>query len=168
MRLGATQEDVERVSPLRVTKEYSDSSPDCKPRTEMSWAELEGDGYISAFLRDGAVFQIESATRRYSTSEGVTVNTSPSRLEKLKKQFGWLEAYVLDPSGGQEFDLHDFNYWVSRERGIAFELAYSPKSHRRFVRKVIVFAPGTEFFPEGCIAPTQRWFAAPAYTFFDK
>ena len=168
VQLGKTRDEVEAVSALKVTKEFADSYPDCKPRTEMSWSEPAGKGSLSAFIRNGTVFQIESSTRRYSTIEGTTVNSSPSKLKRSKKRYGALESYVLDPSGAKESDFHDLNYWVSRKDGIAFELAYAPTSHRRFVSKVIVFEPNTDFFPEGCIAPTQRWFEAPSYTFFDK
>jgi hypothetical protein len=162
--LTATKDNLEKASP-HITKEYADSYPDCERRTEMTWSELDGGGTVSAFLRNGIVFQIESATARYSTGEGITVGSSPSQVEKHYKG---LEAYVLDPSGGREFDFHDFNYWIDRKDGIAFELAYSPTTHRRSVSKVIVFEPGTEFFPEGCIPTTQRWFWAPPYSFFDK
>lgn len=168
VQLGRTRNDVETVSPLKVTREFANSSADCKPRTEMTWSEPNGGGSISAFLRNGTVFQIESATRRYSTSEGITVNSSPSRLKRAKKHYGWLASYVLDPSGGKESDFHDLNYWVSRKDGIAFELAYSPAKHDRFVSKVIVFEPNTEFFPDGCIPPTQRWIEASPYSFYDN
>jgi len=168
IRLGETQNVVETVSPLKVLKEHSDSYSDCKPRTEMSWREPDGGGSISAFLRNGTVFQIESATPRYSTNERISVNSSPTELKRLKKKYGWLEAYVLDPSGEHDAKFRDLNYWVNRQKGIAFELAYSAKNHRRYVSKVIVFEPTTEFFPEGCIAPSQRWFEAPSYTFYDK
>jgi hypothetical protein len=163
--VGSIREALEEGRPPATTREYTDSFPDCAPRTEITWPETGGNGNVSAFLRNGVVFQVESATRRYSTIEGITVNSSPSQV---KRHYKALEAYVLDPSGGQESDFHDLNYWVSRKEGIAFEFAYSPKNRRRFVSKVIVFAPGTEFFPEGCIPPTQRWFDAPPYTFFDK
>lgn len=62
------------------------------------------------------------------------------------------------------FDFHDFIYWVSREKGIAFQLAYGRGTHRRFIYAVIVFEPNTEFLPEGCIVPPQEWFEAPPYS----
>ena len=66
------------------------------------------------------------------------------------------------------FDFRDFIYWISRERGIAFELAYSRKDGRRFVSKVIVFQPNTEFVPEGCIFPPQQWQKMPPYSLADR
>jgi hypothetical protein len=163
--LTATRESLQTGRPPATLKDYTDSYPDCKPRTEITWPELDGGGNVSAFLRNDSVFQIESSTRRYSTIEGITVNSSST---EVKRHYKGLEAYVLDPSGGKESDFHDLNYWISRKDGMAFELAYSPTKRRRFVSRVIVFDPDTEFFPEGCIPPSQRWISAPPYTFFDK
>jgi hypothetical protein len=163
--LGETRERLEFLTPVKAINEYPESAPDCEARTEMSWSEPNGPGGLSVFLRNGAVFQIESATPRYSTKEGVTVGSSPSALERHFKR---LEAYVLDPTGDQESGFHDLNYWIDREQGIAFELAYYPKARRRAVSKIIVFTPHTDFLPQGCIPPTQRWFESPSYTFFDK
>lgn len=161
LRLGESQDIVETVSPLRLTKEYEAAGPKCVPRTEMTWSGDDAGGYVTAYLRNGSVFQIESATPRFRTAEGITMNSTPSSVKAHYKQL--LESYVLDPSGDQRFGYRDFIYWASRQEGIAFELAYSPKTRHRFVSKVIVFVPGTEFFPAGCVAPTQHFLQEAAY-----
>jgi hypothetical protein len=83
--LTATRAGLETGRPPGTVKEYTDSYPDCKPRTEITWPELDGGGSVSAFLRNDSVFQIESATRRYRTIEGITVNSSPSEIKKHYK-----------------------------------------------------------------------------------
>src|SRR2546425_12355076 len=66
--------------------------------------------------------------------------------------------------GGEEVGGRDLIYWVSQEKGIAFELYYNRKVGHRLIYKVIVFEAGSQFFPEGCIVPPQEWHELPPYT----
>jgi hypothetical protein len=167
LALGASRGDIESVFPLKKDSDKEDSNTysECGTFTQINWVNFSGDraewGNVFIYLRDGKAFQIASALPRYHTIEGISSGSLP---DLVRKHYNGLEAYALHTSGGQMFDFHDFIYWVSRDKGIAFELAYNPKQHRRFVYQVIVFEPHTEFIPEGCIFPPQEWIKLPPYS----
>jgi hypothetical protein len=166
--LGASRDVVEQAFPFKRNMDQEDTYPECGPRTEINWLDFSGGtmiGNVFVYLRNRQGFQIASATPRFGTSEGIRTGSSP---DLVRSQYTGLEAYVLRPSGGQMFGFRDFIYWVSREKGIAFELAYNRNDRRRFLSKVIVFDPNTEFVPEGCIEPPQHWYKLPPYSLGDR
>jgi hypothetical protein len=143
--------------------DQEDTYPECGSLTEINWLDFSGgtmSGDVFVYLRNHQVFQIASATPHFTTAEGTTSGSSP---ELVRAKYTSLEAYVLHPSGGKMFDFRDFIYWTSREKGMAFELAYDRSDRRRFVNKVIVFQPNTDFVPEGCIFSPQEWRKASPY-----
>jgi len=168
--LGASRSDIESVFPLKKDSDKEDANTysECGTFTEINWVNFGGDradwGNVYIYLRGDKAFQIGSALPRYSTIEGIRSGSLP---DLVRKHYSGLEAYALRSSGGQMFDFHDFIYWVSRDKGIAFELAYDRKKHRRFIYQVIVFEPHTEFIPEGCVFPPQEWNKLPAYSLDD-
>jgi hypothetical protein len=161
--------DVEHVFPLKKDTDMEVTYSECGTYTEISWVDFRGRrtewGNVFVYLRGGRVFQIGSALPRYHTIEAIRNGSLP---DLVRKHYDGLEAYALRSSGGQIFDFHDFIYWVSRDKGIAFELAYNPKKHRRFIYQVIVFEPHTEFIPEGCVVPPQEWNKLPPYSLDDR
>jgi hypothetical protein len=170
LSLGMSRAEVESVFPLKKDSgegnTYDENTySECGTFTEINWVNFSGDraewGNVFIYLRGGKVFQIESALPRYRTIEGIGSGSLP---DLVRKHYNNLEAHALHASGGQMFDFHDFIYWVSRDKGIAFELAYNRKERRRFVYKVIVFEPNTGFVPEGCIFPPQEWIKIPPYS----
>jgi hypothetical protein len=169
LSLGASRETVQQVFPFKPGTDqdttYSEE-PSCGTIEEINWLDdIDPSGKVAGnifvHLREGRVFQISTSTPRYRTAEGIASYASP---EIVKKSFGDLKAYVLDGSGGQMFDFHNFVYWVSREKGIAFQLAYVPRYRRPLVYQIIVFRPNTEFLPDGCVYQPQKWFEIPAYS----
>jgi hypothetical protein len=165
--LGASRPDIESVFPLKKDSDKEDANTysECGTFTEINWLYFSGAradwGNVFIYLRGDKAFQIESALPRYHTIEGIRSGSPP---DLVRKHYSGLEAYALHSSGAQMFDFHDFIYWVGSHQGITFELAYNPKEHRRFVYKVIVFEPNTEFIPEGCIFPPQEWIKLPPYS----
>lgn len=155
LRLGDTRERVLEIFPfkLHMDEEYSYKDP-C-PITEIHWLdrELDADG-VFVYLENGRVFQIEAATPRYRTAEGITIHSSPT---KVQWHYAHLRAYVLRNSGADIVGGRDLIYWVERQQGIAFELYYDRAARKRLVHEVIVFQPGTEFQPDGCLRPPQEW-----------
>ena len=167
LSLGASRADVEQVFPFKRNMDQETTYATCG-RTEINWVYVNGGrpewSNVFVYLRGSKVFQIESALPRFHTTEGIKPLSPP---DLVKEHYAGLEAYALHPSGGQMFDFHDFIYWVSREQGIAFELAYYRKARLRLVSKIIVFEPNTAFFPEGCIVTPQKWNKLPPYSVED-
>lgn len=164
LSLGASRADVKHVFPFKKNMDQETTYSEC-PITEINWVDVNGSrtesGNVFVYLRDGKVFQIESALPRFHTTEGIKTLSLP---DLVRKHYTGLEAYALHPSGGQMFEFHDFIYWVSQGQGIAFELAYYRKARLRLISKVIVFEPNTEFIPQGCIYPPQEWNKLPPYS----
>lgn len=119
LRLGDTRERVLEIFPfkLHMDEEYSYKDP-C-PITEIHWLdrEVDADG-VFVYLENGRVFQIEAATPRYRTAEGITIHSSPT---KVQWHYAHLRAYVLRNSGADIVGGRDLIYWVERQQGIAFE-----------------------------------------------
>jgi hypothetical protein len=136
-----------------MDEEYEYSS--CGGRSEIHWLDFEKqiDG-VFVYLKADRAVQIESATPRFHTREGITIYSSP---QLLRKHFPEMRAFVLVNSGGTVNGGKDLIYWVDQKRGIAFELYYDRRVRNRRVWKTIVFNPGTEFQPEGCVVEPQTW-----------
>ncbi|MDP9162358.1 MAG: hypothetical protein M3O09_19290 [Acidobacteriota bacterium] len=113
-----------------------------------------GKGNVFIRLRSDKVFQIESATTRFRTSQGVTTYDSPDKVRRAYKN---LKAYVLlGPTVSALGDRPPI-FWVDNKRGIAFEIAYYPAEDRRYVYKVIVFRAGGDFCPEDNTTHSPNW-----------
>ncbi len=162
LRLGDTRERTLELFPLKphIDEEYS--YDDSCPVTEIHWLDqkLDANG-VFIYLKNGRVFQIESATPRYRTAEGITTYTPPTNV---RPNYPHLRTYVLLYSGADIVGGRDLIYWVDHQNGIAFEMYYDRKARRRLVYKVIVFEPGTEFQPEGCVRPPQEWHELKAFS----
>ena len=159
--LGDTRQRVLELFPNKPNydEQYSYGEP-C-PSSEIHWLDIDpskenGPVYNGLFiyLRGGRVFQIEAATPRFRTANGITEGSSP---EDVRRRYPQLHAYVLLNSGTEVEGGRDLIYWVDSQSGIAFEFQYDNKTRNRYVSKVIVFEPGSEFQPEGCVQPQQEW-----------
>lgn len=155
VRLGDSRDVVLRHFPLKadMDSEYEWT----KLRTEIRWLDVKDSrvkGFISFSIRDGRVFQIQVATNRFETGEGIAVSSSP---EEVKRRYGKLKAFALMNSGGKEIGGRDLIYWVSESRGVAFEFAFFADAHTRLVSKIIIFEPGTLFLPGGSVLPPRKW-----------
>jgi hypothetical protein len=160
LRLGDTRERTFELFPKKANydEEYTYGEP-C-PRTEIHWLDIDPgkenetvSNGVFVYLKQGRVVQIESATPRYRTSEGITEDSSP---EDVRRSYPELQAYALTGSGAEVVGGRDLIYWVEGPKGIAFELYYDHKTNKRRVRKIIVFEPARDFRPEGCVSPPQE------------
>jgi hypothetical protein len=151
LQLGDTREQVLKVLGEK-REEYTHDDP-CK-YTEMHWYDVERDrNGIFVYLKEGLVFQIEAATPRYHTAEGITEESLP---DEVRRNYPQLQSYQLLRSGADIVGGRDLIYWVNRQNGIAFEFYYNRKVAKRQVSKVIVFEPGSNFAPGGCVSPPQE------------
>ncbi len=153
LQLGGTRK---RVIGLLGKKpedeEYSYGEP-C-PREEIHWLDLQmNSNGLFVYLNNGQIFQIESATRRYRTADGITEGSSPADVHRIYSE---VETFVLTNSKAKVNGGRDLVYWVDHKRGIAFEFYYDRLTRKRRLSKVIVFEPGSRFQPGGCVLPPQQ------------
>jgi len=111
---------------------------------ELNWVDLRNSPVGNLFIRfkDGTVFQIDVATTRYHTTEGIAINNSP---EEVRKHYKGLRAYIL--SNITSTELRPLVYWVDSKRGIAFAFAPYRRKHGRYLSGIIVFKPKSEICP---------------------
>lgn len=153
LSIGDTRERIISVlGKKKEDEEYTYTDP-CN-YTEIHWLDLETHSNgLFFYLRKGRVFQIDVATPRYSTMDGISVE-APDDL--IKSKCLNCDTYVLLHSGSKVVGGQDLMYLVNAQKGIAFELYYNKAERKRRVSKIIVFEPKTDFTPEGCIAPPKK------------
>lgn len=141
-----------KVGPVRLgeKKEQVMQEFPFKPGTDQQWLACgttynwvdSSQGNVFMEFRDGIVTQVESETPRYRTPEGLTSYMSP---EKVKHFYKGLEAYTLPIGTSVALGDQPVIFWVSKEKGIAFEFAYYPEKQKRYLYGIIIFKPQTSF-----------------------
>jgi hypothetical protein len=160
LQLGDTRERVIEIFPKKPNYDEEYNYDGMCPRTEIHWLDIDlthenepvSNG-VFVYLKEGHVFQIEAATPRFHTADGITENSTPEEVRRHHQQ---LKSYVLSNSGAKVNGGRDLVYWIDRQNGIAFEFYYDSAGRKRRVSKVIVFQPGTDMQPEGCISAPQE------------
>jgi hypothetical protein len=125
------------------------------------WVDLKNHpiGNIIVRFKDGKVFQIDSATTRFRTTEGITVLSSP---QKVKSRFKGLRAYILSEGSSEATGGRPLIYWVDREKGMAFSFAYGKTDRIWYLFSIIVFRPNAEICPlYEPLSPTDKRELAP-------
>lgn len=109
----------------------------------FDWVDSENPkvGTVTIRFREGLVFQIDSATTRYRTAEGITTDSSPSRVRRYYRD---LRAYVLSNYTDEARGGRPLIYWIDEAKGIAFTFAYSRSMRTRYLFQIIVFEPKTQ------------------------
>lgn len=153
LKLGDTQERAQQLFP----KKDEDQQWEDPCGTTLDWVDTSnpnGRGDVFIRLKKGKVVQIESATTRFHTAEGITTFDAP---EKVAGAFREMRAGVLltqpIPSLGDRPPI----FWIDKKRGITFELAYDPSHRKRYVYKIIVYESGKEFCPEQEKMNSPKW-----------
>jgi hypothetical protein len=125
--------------------------------TTLDWVDTTnpmGRGELLIRLNKGRVFQIESATTRFKTAEGITTFNFPEDVRNIYKG---MRAYTLLTQPVPALGDRPLVFWVDKKRGLAFAFAYDPSHHKRYVYKIIVFEPGKEFCPEQEKTSSPKW-----------
>jgi len=154
--VGDTAEDVVEVLGKPTEQyNYDGSYTECI-FSDMHWIDYEfgGDG-IFAFLNEGKVYHLSFSSSKYSTEEGISLESFAEDIVKKYKDYQNLQKYVLLNSGGKVNGGEDLIYWVEQDKGIAFELYYDKKSGKRRVWSIDVFDPQIIYQPKGCVSPPQ-------------
>jgi len=131
--------------------------------TTLDWVDVTnpmGRGDVFIRIKKDKVFQIESATTRFQTAEGITTFDPP---EKVASAYKNLRAYVLLTALTHDLGDRPLVFWVDKKKGIAFSFAYDVPRRKRYVYKVIVFEPNKNFCPEQETTKSLRWQEIPAY-----
>jgi len=164
-----------RVGPLRIgdseeralelfPKKYEDQEWDDNCGTTYTWFDLDNKirgGSLLIRVKKGKVFQLESATTRFHTAEGIAALDSP---EKIEHEYKDLRAYTLLTPPTAAVGSRPLVFWIDKKRGIAFAFAYYPSQHRRYLYKIIVFAPNKTFCPEQETTNSPKWQSISPYS----
>jgi len=144
-------------------KKTEDQSWDDPCGTTLDWVDTTnpvGRGDLFIRLKKGKIFQIESATTRFHTAEGITTFDPP---EKVKAAYKDLRAWVLLTPPVPALGDRPLVFWIDKKAGIAFALAYDPSHHKRYVYKITVFEPNKDFCPEQEKTSSPKWQEIRAY-----
>ena len=160
LKLGDSRERALELFP----KKDEDQEWENRCGTTLDWVDSTnptGRGDVLIRLKKGKVFQIESATTRFHTAEGITTFDAGDKVAEAYKD---LRAYTLlstpDPAHGSR----PLVFWIDKKKGIAFVFAYYPKEHKRYLFKIIVFEPNKTFCPEEESITSSKWQSIPAYS----
>jgi hypothetical protein len=131
--------------------------------TTLLWvdaANRTGRGDVFIRLKKDKIFQIESSTTTFHTAEGITTFDHPDKVASAYKD---LRAYTLLTAPNPALGGRPLVFWIDKKRGIAFAFAYYPAERKRYLYKIIVFAPNKNFCPEEETTGSPKWQAIPAY-----
>lgn len=144
LRLGDSRVKVQELFPSKrnVDQEWSDSQDGCG--TVINWVDLERTGNVFVHLRDGVVFQIDSATPRFETIDGTTNGATP---EEVRKRYKGLRAFNLSNGSSEAEGRRPLIYWVNKNKGMAFAFAYYRRKRKWYVYHLVVFKPGADICP---------------------
>ena len=138
LRLGDSRDKALSLFPSNINQE--DQRGDCG----NTYTSLDGDGSTRGYLyittKDGVVSQIEVATTRFRTAEGINTESSPARV---RDRFPGLSAFVLSPVTSKALGNLPLIYWIDSKKGIAFAFAYFPEERRRYLYEIVVFKPNS-------------------------
>ena len=144
LKLGDSRERALELFPKKdEDQEWKDACG-----TTLDWVDSSnrtGKGDLAIHLKKDKVFQIESATTRFHTAEGITTFDSP---EKIRNAYKDLLAYTLLTKPTPALGDRPLIYWIDKKKGIAFVFAYYPTQHKRYLYKTIVFVPNRTFCPD--------------------
>jgi hypothetical protein len=160
LKLGDSRDRTLQLFPKKdEDQEWEDSCG-----TALYWVDADnrsGRGDLTIRLKKDKVFQIESSTTRFHTAEGITTFDPP---EKIRAAYKDLAAYTLLTSSTPALGDRPLIFWLDKRNGIAFALAYYPAQHKRYVYKIVVFAPNKTFCPEGKKTDSPTWQEIPPYS----
>jgi glycosyltransferase involved in cell wall biosynthesis len=126
--------------------------------TTLDWVDTSNpNGRGDVLIRinkKNRIFQIESATTRFHTADGITTFDSP---EKVANAYKGMTAGVLLTPPVPALGDRPLVFWIDRKRGVAFALAYDPSRRKRYIYKIIVFEPNKDFCPEQEKTSSPKW-----------
>ena len=131
--------------------------------TTLDWVDSTnptGRGDVFIRLKKDKVFQIESATTSFHTAEEITTFDHPDKVASAYKD---MHAYTLLTAPNPTLGGRPLVFWIDKKKGIAFVFAYYPAEHKRYLYKIVIFAPNKTFCPEEETINSPKWQAIGAY-----
>jgi hypothetical protein len=164
LKLGDSRDRALELFPKKSEDQEWDDKCGGSGGTMLDWVDAQnptghGDLYIR-LNKKGKVFQIESATTRFRTAEGITTF---DHADKVAENYKDLRAYTLLSPPVPALGSRPLVYWIDKKNGIAFVFAYYPKERKRYVYKIIVFEPNKTFCPEEETVSSPKWQSIPSY-----
>jgi len=159
VKLGDTRDHALELFP----RKNEDQEWDDPCGTTLDWVDAanpRGRGDLWIRLKRGKVFQIESSTTRFHTAEGIATFDPP---EKVATAYKGLLAYTLLTPPAASLGDRPLVFWIDRKKGIAFTFAYDVSRHKRYLYKIVVFAPNRDFCPELERPNSSKWQLIPPY-----
>lgn len=154
LRLGDGQDRTFEIFPFK--EGIDDKSETDRCGTEYLWVDSENvaNGDVTVLYEKSGVFQIEAATTRFHTGEGIRSLDSPERVRKYYRD---LKAYALLHNSPMALGGGPLIFWVDWTKGIAFMFATGRSHPQRYLYSIIVFAPGSRFCPRGESVNSPAW-----------
>ncbi|HYB61730.1 MAG TPA: hypothetical protein VEH50_09645 [Methylomirabilota bacterium] len=159
LQLGMKKEDLERpIFSWKPTPSLIGTTTGACGEISVTWWG-ERSGGVTAYVTPSGVYQIDLSLLddRFKIQDlPLPAKTTVDELERIVPDgalWRWVDSGFLSPGG------EDILFWISEDRGIAFELDYDPmdvRMHKPRVRTVIgisVFRAGQSFQPQGCLHP---------------
>src|SRR5579862_3613419 len=160
LKLGDSRERALELFP----KKDEDQEWENRCGTTVDWVDSTkptGRGDVFIRLKKGKVFQIESATTRFHTAEGITTFDPPEKVARVYKD---LRAYTLLTPPLSSLGDRPLVFWIDKKKGIAFTFAYYPDQHKRYLYKITVFGSNKTFCPEQETMNSPKWQSIPSYS----
>jgi hypothetical protein len=160
LKLGDSRERALELFP----KKYEDQEWENKCGTTFNWVDSDNKirgGNLYIRFKKGTAFQIESATTRFHTAEGITALDPP---EKVASAYRDLRAFALLTPPVAALGDRALIFWVDKKKGIAFAFAYYPAQHKRYLYEIIVFVPNKTFCPQEETTGAPEWQEIPPYS----
>jgi hypothetical protein len=154
LRIGDSQETALKLFPRKPNIDEDVDKVKCGVIYLWVDSESPSGGNVYIWFKDGAVSQIESATKTFMTREGLTTRDSP---EMVRRYYKHLRAYELLGNTSEAMGRKPLIFWVDAEQGIAFEFAFGQVSRTRYLFGIIVFQPGTQFCPNERETTPSEW-----------
>lgn len=154
LKLGDTQERALELYPRKPDIDQETLLPNCG--IEYVWADIDSTspGTLIIRFKEGRVFQIESNTVKYQTRDRIKSGDTP---EQVHRHYRELQAYAyLGATSEAEANRH-LIFWTDQEKGIAFAFAYSAVRQQRYLHKIIIYKPKSQFCPEGDMPDSRNW-----------
>jgi hypothetical protein len=163
LKLGDSRDRALELFPRKGEDQEWDDK--CGGGTTLDWVDSQnstghGDLYIR-INKKGKIFQIDSATTRFRTAEGITTF---DHADKVAENYKDLRAYTMLSPPVPALGDRPLVYWIDKKNGIAFVFAYYPRERKRYIYKIIVFEPNKNICPEEDTTNSPKWQSIPSYS----
>jgi hypothetical protein len=119
------------------------------------WSDLAPNTSVAtAYLKNGAISQLSVQGPVFSLPDDLKTGATE---EQVRRAYRKGQMYVLLYSGSKVNGGRDLLYWVDKEAGVAFKLAWWQSKKLRLASGIDIFPKGSDYQPEGCVSPPQQW-----------